>query len=240
MNVLVTGGSKGIGLGICRRFLDEGAHVTTCAREETEELRAERERSDGKLLFVSFDLSAENVAERFNREFNHDRVFDAVVLNAAIERAELFATASSRNIRECMDVNVIGTMQVVQCCLRRSLANAAACSFVFLSSVAAERGLRGLSVYGASKAAISGLARGIAVEYGAKGIRANVVVPGFVDGGMAAHMQPELKSRIVKRTPARRAGEVEEIVDAVAYLAGKRSRYVNGTELRVDGGFAIA
>lgn len=240
MHVLVTGGSKGIGLGICRRFLDRGARVTTCARQETSELCLERERSGGKLSFVSFDLSAENVTERFNGAFGNDQEFDAVVLNAAIERAELFATASARNIRECIDVNVIGTMHVVQCCLRRALANGAACSFVFVSSVAAERGLRGLSVYGASKAAIGGLARGIAVEYGAKGIRANVVVPGFVDGGMAAQMEPERKSRIIRRTPVRRGGEIEDVANAVEFLAGEQSRYVNGAELRVDGGFTIA
>lgn len=240
MRVLVTGGSRGIGLALCRRFLEMGCEVVTLARSPSGEVHSLRSKYGRSFVFLEMDLGKGDLVGRFNKADELLRAFDVVVFNAAIERSELLANTSERQLRDCIEVNLISTIQVSQCCLRRCLAEGVASSFVYISSVAAFRGLRGLGVYGATKAALSAFARGLAVEYGERNIRANVVVPGYVDGGMATQLPPEVRHRVVRRTPTNRVASIRDVVGVVAFLAGKESGHINGEELRVDGGYLIS
>lgn len=240
MRVLISGGSRGIGLAISRFMLEANWNVSTFARSpssDSERLIAEYgERYD----FRRFDLCGSNFTNRFNTVFDSKTEFDVVVLNAATERAELFASASEASLQKCVDVNLMGAMQTAQCCLRRALANQRMCKFLFISSVAAVKGIRGLVVYGATKGALLALSKGIAVEYGSRGIRSNVVIPGYIDAGMANNLPEDLVGRVKRRTPTGVVGTAEAVARLVEFLAGDGSSHINGEEIRIDGGFSIA
>jgi 3-oxoacyl-[acyl-carrier protein] reductase len=239
-NVLVTGGSRGIGLAIARRLAGAGYNVIAVARRESDELRGAIEEATaqgvGRLHFRAFDLSEIDAIPALVKALRDE--FGAIyglVNNAGIGTEGLLATMHNSEIEALMRLNVLSPVILTKYVVRHMMADGAG-RIVNMSSIIASTGYNGLSVYGATKAAATGFTRSLAREVGKLGITVNAIAPGFVDTELTQSLGPEQKQRIAGRSALRRLPDVDDVARMVEYLLGEGGRNITGSILTVDAG----
>lgn len=235
-HVIVTGGSRGLGLAISRRLLEDGFHVIAVARKESDELRALRAESGETLSFASFDLSRTDAIADFVLALK--RQFGApygLVNNAGLGTEGLLATMHNSQIETLLRVNV-ATPVVLSKYVVRNMMSAGEGRIVNISSIIASTGYSGLSVYGATKAALVGFTKSLSREVGRMGITVNAVAPGFIETEMTATLADDDRAKIAARSALRRLAAPEDVANAVSFLLDDRARNVTGTVVTVDAG----
>jgi 3-oxoacyl-[acyl-carrier protein] reductase len=237
-NVLITGGSRGIGLAIARRLAASGDYnVVAVARRESEDLgQAIRETGADRFHFRAFDLGRTDEIPAFVKELRD--TFGAIyglVNNAGIGTEGLLATMRNSEIEALIRLNVLSPIVLTKYVVRHMMADGAG-RIVNISSIIASTGYNGLSVYAASKAAATGFTRSLAREVGRLGITVNAIAPGFVDTELTRSLDDDSRRRIVGRSALRRLPEVDDVASMVEYLLGEGGRNVTGTVLTVDAG----
>lgn len=234
--VLVTGGSRGIGLAICRRLLAEGWQVTTCARRRTNEV-VELETAHGeRFVFVEADLSEASAIGVLSARAQVLEGLDGFVANAALGTEGLLTLTSEKDLRRCVEVNLISVMVLAREVIKGMLVRGTGGRLVLVSSIAGRTGFAGLSVYGATKGALVAFGRSLAREYGERGIAVNCVSPGFVETEMTSGLGDPARETLRRRTALGRVGQADDVVGAVAFLLSPEARWITGTEMVVDGG----
>ena len=237
-NVLVTGGSRGIGLAIARRLAASGDYnVVAVARRQSEELgQAIREAGADRLHFRAFDLGQTDRIPAFVKELRD--AFGAIyglVNNAGISSEGLLANTRNSEIEALIRLNVLSPIVLTKYVVRHMMADGAG-RIVNISSIIASTGYNGLSVYGASKAAAGGFTRSLSREVGKLGITVNAIAPGFVDTELTKSLDDDGRRRIAGRSALRRLPEADDIASMVEYLLGEGGRNITGTVLTVDAG----
>jgi 3-oxoacyl-[acyl-carrier protein] reductase len=238
-NVLVTGGSRGIGLAISRKLAASGYGVVAVARRDSDELRdAARESrpGGGGLHFKAFDLSEIEAIPAFVKGLREE--FGAIyglVNNAGIGTEGLLATMHNSEIEALIRLNVLSPIILTKYVARHMMADGAG-RIINISSIIASTGYNGLSVYGASKAAAAGFTRSLAREVGKLGITVNAIAPGFIATELTESLAEEGRERIAGRSALRRLPEADDIANLVDYLLGEGGRNITGTVLTVDAG----
>jgi 3-oxoacyl-[acyl-carrier protein] reductase len=235
---LVTGGSKGLGAGLVDAYLRAGYCVTTCARSETDAVRAWAESSDtgDRFQFTPADISDRDAAERCVKETvaRWGRI-DVLVNNAGVAREGIIGLFGDDAIDQVVDLNLKGTVYVTRAASRAMLARRSG-TIVNVSSVVGISGYRGLAVYGATKAALDGFTRALARELGSRGITVNGVAPGYLTTEMSQALDEQQLGQISRRTPLGRLGEPEDVARAVLFLTDPENTFITGQVLVVDGG----
>jgi 3-oxoacyl-[acyl-carrier protein] reductase len=236
-NVLVTGGSRGIGLAIARRLTASGYHVTAVARRESDDLRqAVHEVGGDRLRFKPFDLSEIDAIPAFVKALRDE--FGAIyglVNNAGTSTEGLLATMRNSDIEAQIRLNVLSPAILTKYVVRHMMADGAG-RIVNISSIIASTGYNGLSVYGATKAAATGLTRSLAREVGKLGITVNAIAPGFIHTELTKGLSEEDRQRIAGRSALRRLPEAGDVAAMVEFLLGEGGRNITGTVLTVDAG----
>jgi 3-oxoacyl-[acyl-carrier protein] reductase len=236
-NVLVTGGSRGIGLGIAQRLADAGFNVVAVARRESDELRtAIGEAKQGNLHFRACDLSAVDELPAFVKATRDE--FGAIyglVNNAGIGTEGLLATMHNSDIEALVRLNLLSPVILTKYVVRHMMADGEG-RIVNISSIIASTGYNGLSVYGATKAAATGFTRSLAREVGKVGITVNAIAPGFIDTELTSNLGGEGRDRIAKRAALRRLPEVDDVARMVEYLFSDGGRNITGSVLTIDAG----
>jgi 3-oxoacyl-[acyl-carrier protein] reductase len=237
-NVIVTGGSRGLGAGIVQMFLGNGDRVATCSRSPSE-------RTDGwgkdATIAGRFSYGAVDVADRASCDaFVHDVVerfggVDVLVNNAGLARDGVLGVFPDGDVDAVVDLNLKGTIQMTKLVVRRMLQQGAG-RIINISSIVGISGYRGLSVYGATKAAIDGFTRAMARELGSRGITVNSIAPGYLRTEMTHGLDAEQMGQIARRTPLGRLGELEDVTGAVRFLASDDANFVTGHVFVIDGG----
>ena len=240
-NVIVTGGSRGIGLGIVRCLAKTGYSVVAIARKESPELRAaiaEVARSGtGSIGFAAYDLAETDGMAALVKQLRKDLgpVY-ALVNNAGMSIDGTLALTSATQIEQVVRLNVVSPILLSKYVLRSMMADGAGGRIVNLASILAFTGYSGLSVYGATKASMIGFTRSLAREVGRTGVTVNAVAPGFVDTEMTKGLTEEQREQIVRRSALRRLVEVADVAAAVEYLLSDGARNITGTVITVDAG----
>ncbi len=236
-NVVVTGGSRGIGLAIARRLAASGYNVIAVARRENDDLRhAIRELGEDRLHFRPFDLNEINAIQSFVKSLRDE--FGAIyglVNNAGIGTEGLLATMHYSEIETLIRLNVLSPVILTKYVVRHMMADGAG-RIVNISSIIASTGYNGLSVYGATKAAATGFTRSLAREVGRLGITVNAIAPGFIDTELTQSLSGDGRQRIIGRSALRRLPDADDVASMVEYLLGEGGRNVTGTVLTVDAG----
>jgi 3-oxoacyl-[acyl-carrier protein] reductase len=239
---LISGGSRGLGLALVEHLLARGDSVATFSRSGSAALSALAKAHPQRLVAEPLDITDSaaisrfiaSVADRFGR-------LDHCIANAAIAHEGVLATMRDDEIDAMLAVNLRGAIVFIRECVRQMLAAPAVGpvpdrSITVVSSVVAENGSPGLSVYAATKAALEGLARSLARELGPRGIRVNAIAPGFLETDLSSTLPEEQRARIARRTALGRLGKPEDVVGAVDFLTGKAAGFSTGHVLKVDGG----
>lgn len=239
-NVLITGGSRGIGLAIARRLAGAGYHVIVVARHENEELghavQDTIRQGRGALRFKPFDLSKVDAIPAFVKELRDE--FGAIyglVNNAGIGTEGLLATMHNSEIEALLRLNVLSPVILTKYVVRHMMADGGG-RIINMSSIIASTGYNGLSVYGATKAAATGFTRSLAREVGKLGITVNAVAPGFIDTELTQGLGDEQRKRIAGRSALRRLPEAEDVARMVEFLLGDGGRNITGSVLTIDAG----
>ena len=239
-NVVVTGGSRGIGLAISQRLAAAGYHVVAVARRESDELadaiRAAADMGSGVLRFRAFDLSEIEAIPGFVKGLRDEigPVY-GLVNNAGIGTEGLLATMHNAQIEALLRVNVLSPIVLTKYIVRQMMADGAG-RIINMSSIIGSTGYNGLSVYGATKAAATGFTRSLAREVGKLGITVNAIAPGFIDTELTKGLAGEGRDRIAGRSALRRLPEADDVARMVEYLLGEGGRNITGTVMTVDAG----
>jgi 3-oxoacyl-[acyl-carrier protein] reductase len=229
--VLVTGGSRGIGLACARAFATNGDRVAVLYRTQPP--------PDDDFLAIQCDVTdGAQVDAAFGKVESELGGVRVLVSNAGITRDTLLARMSPEDWSAVIDTNLTGAYHVS----KRAIGPMMRARFgriVFVSSVGAYLGGPGQANYSASKAGLIGLARSIAREYATRGITANVVTPGPIDTDMTAALGADGQAAMAAAVPVKRLGTSEEVAAAICFLASTEAAYVTGVVLPVDGGLGM-
>lgn len=239
-NVVVTGGSRGIGLGIARTLAAAGYHAIAVARKETDQLssaiRETESDNPGSLHFAPFDLSrVEEIAgfvKTLRKEFGP---IYGLVNNAGISFDGALSLMPNAQIEQLVRINTVSPIVLTKYVVRAMMADGGG-RVVNIASIMGFTGYSGLSVYGATKASLIGFTRSLAREVGRMGVNVNAIAPGFVDTEMTYGLKEEQKQKVVRRSSLRRLADVEDVANAVEFLLGCKSKSITGTVLTVDAG----
>ncbi len=236
-NVLVTGGSRGLGLGVVRRLAAAGYRAIAVARKESDPLRsAMKEAHPGSLRFVAFDLAEIDGIPRLVRALRKEfGPIYGLVNNAAVGFDGILALMPTSQIEQLVRVNTLSPIVLTKHVVRSMMADGGG-RIVNVASVVGFTGYSGLSVYAATKASIIGFTRSLAREVGRMGVNVNSVAPGFVDTDMTRGLNAEQRQQIERRSALRRLPDIDDVACAVEFLLGDGAKSITGTVLTVDAG----
>ena len=239
-NVLVTGGSRGIGLGIVRRLADAGFRAIAIARKESSELTtaiaAAANGNSGSLHFVPFDLAQIECIAALVKQVRKDfGPIYGLVNNAGMSAEGTLALMNVSQIEQLLRLNTLSPMVMSKYVVRSMMADGGG-RIVNIASIVASTGYSGLSVYSATKASLIGFTRSLAREAGQLGVNVNAVAPGFVDTDMTHSLTAEHREQIVRRSALRRLVDVDDVANAVEFLLSDKAKNITGTVLTVDAG----
>ena len=238
---IVTGGGSGLGLAIAQKFTQEGIQTIIIGRDE-EKLKSAKEKIGANAFTLSCDLSDLNsipsLVQKIITEFGQ---VDILVNNAGINMKKEFTEVTDEDFQRIITTNLCSVFTMSREVVKHMLQKESGC-IINISSMAAQYGLPKVIAYSASKTAIDGMTRAMAVELSPKGIRVNAIAPGFIYSDMTAKAldsDPERKAKVFGRTPMGIMGQPADIGEAAYFLASDAAKYITGVVLPVDGGNSI-
>jgi 3-oxoacyl-[acyl-carrier protein] reductase len=239
-SVVVTGGSRGLGLGIARALGGVGYRVIAIARRQSDQLAAamrEAGGDQGSLHFWAFDLAQVGdisaLVKAIRKEFGP---IYGLINNAAIGASGILATMHDEQIDQALRLNTLSPIVLTKYVMRAMMVDGGGGRIINIASIVSTTGFSGLSVYGATKASLTGFTRSLAREAGRLGITVNAVAPGFVDTEMTKDLEGAQRDQILRRSPLHRLADVDDVANAVEFLLSDRAKNITGTVLTVDAG----
>ena len=238
-NILVTGGSRGIGKSIVQVLIENGANVGftfSSSESAAKEISTNLNSSSNKCIAYKSDASKLNECEKLVDSFLNDfDTIDVLINNAGITKDNLLMRMSEDDFDKVIDVNLKSVFNMTKACQRVFLKNRNG-SIINMSSVVGVKGNAGQSNYAASKSGIIGFSKSIAQEIGSRNIRCNVIAPGFIKTEMTDKLSDSLVDSWTENIPLKRAGESLDVANLCLFLASDLSSYITGQVIHVDGG----
>ena len=238
-NIIITGGSRGIGKGIVEKFAEQGANIAfTCIKmsDESFELVKNIEQFGVKIKAYESDASdfdsAINLAEAVLNDFGS---IDVLVNNAGITKDNLLMRMSESDFNDVMKINMNSVFNNTKAVLRQMLKQKRG-SIINLSSVVGVKGNAGQSNYSSSKSAINGFTKSIALELGSRNIRCNAIAPGFIETEMTKSLKDDVVEQWRQNIPLKRGGSALDVANTALFLASDMSSYITGQVINVCGG----
>lgn len=238
---IVTGGGSGIGLAIATTFTKHGIETVIIGRDEQKLKQAQQQLGvlcHPKVLDITDLKALPSFVQSIAKEFGS---IDILVNNAGINQKKDFIEVTDEDFINIINTNLVAVFSLSREVVKQMLVQGSG-SIVNISSMAAQYGIPKVISYSASKTAIEGITRAMAVELSPMGIRVNAIAPGFIYSEMtdkALNSDPERKTKVFSRTPMGKMGQPADIGEAALFLAGDSAQYITGVVLPVDGGNSI-
>jgi len=237
---IITGGSRGIGSSIAKKFASQGCNVAIIDYSgEENALQIQNECSEYGVTVKAYQCnvaSFEQCKETTQQIIKDFGTIDILVNNAGITRDKLVLQMSEEDFESVVDINLKGTFNMIKCCYHTFMKKRYG-KIINLSSVAGVMGNPGQANYSASKAGVIGLTKSVAKELASRNVCCNAIAPGFIATNMTESFQDNEK--IVGSIPLKRMGKVEDVANLAAFLADDLSDYITGEVIRIDGGLAM-
>ena len=238
-NVIITGGSRGIGRGIAEKFAEQGANIAfTCIKmsDSSIELAKNLEKIGVKAKAYESDAADFDAATKLAEDVLNDfGSIDVLVNNAGITKDNLLMRMSEEDFNDVMKINMNSVFNNTKAVLRQMLKQRSG-SIINLSSVVGVKGNAGQSNYSSSKAGIIGFTKSVALELGSRNIRCNAIAPGFIETEMTKALSNDQVNDWAESIPLKRTGQVEDIANTSLFLASDMSSYITGQVINVCGG----
>ncbi len=238
MNILLTGGSRGLGLSIAKQQLELGHSVFVVNRTISTELRELLKQHHERAVFMECDLAKPATIKEavYDRNIGNDVPIHGFVNNAAVAYDDLVSNLDLALVETMFQVNVLSPMVLTKLVIRNMLLHQTTGSMVHVSSICSHKGYKGLAMYAATKGALEAFSKNVAREWGAKGIRSNCVVPGFLETSMSSDLSDSDRDKIFSRTSLKSATSIQSVASTVGFLLSDASSSVTGQEFVVDSG----
>jgi len=237
--VVVTGGTRGIGRAITRRFLDAGATVVatyTANDAAKDEFRDSLGPTAKNLHLCKFDVAEYAQVEVFYKDLDaQHKNFSVLVNNSGIRKDAVLAMMKPEDWQQVLDVNLTGVFYMSKLAVHRFMANRYG-RIIMITSPASRFGFEGQANYAASKAGQIAMSRSLSKEVASRGITVNCVSPGFIDTDFLAGLSEKLRKEYLASIPLKRFGTPDEVAACVLFLASREAGYITGSVLSVDGG----
>ena len=239
-NIIVTGGSRGLGLEIVRKLTADGYRALAVARQINDQIASTMkhagESHPGSLHFIPFDLAnTQEIADLVKKLRKDFGPIYGLVNNAALGSNGALAIMHNSQIEQLVRVNTLSPIVLTKYVVRHMMADGGG-RVVNVASIVGFTGYSGLSVYGATKASMIGFTRSLAREVGRLGVNVNAIAPGFMDTELTHELEGERRQQVVRRSALRRLAGVEDVAEAVEFLLGPKAKSITGTVLTVDAG----
>jgi 3-oxoacyl-[acyl-carrier protein] reductase len=235
-NIVITGGSRGLGLGIAKHLAHAGFRSVVIARTLSPPLEEAMMEHPDQWAFIRWDLAEvetfSDLAGRLRDDFGP---IYGLVNNAGISLSGILSTTPGADIEAVVRLNILSPLMLTKF-LVRPMMNARIGRIVNISSIVANCGYSGLSVYSATKASMVGFTRSLAREVGSLGITVNAVAPGFVDTDMTHGLNVKQREQIIRRSAMHRMATVDDVAAAVGFFMSAQAANITGTVLTVDAG----
>lgn len=240
-HIIVTGGSRGLGLAFVETLLAEGYRVSTCSRSKTAQVEALLANPDysQRFFWASCEVGDPHEANRFVSEaaaWAGDDGIYGLVNNAGIAQAGILSSFPNIESEKMIQVNLLGAIHFARAVSAYLIRGNAGGRIINISSIIGSRGYNGLAAYSASKAGMDGLTRALARELGRRRVTVNSVAPGYVDTQMSSTLTPPQLAQIVNRTPLGRLATEQDVAALVQFLLSDASAMITGQVIMVDGG----
>ena len=236
-HIVITGGTRGIGKALAKAFLQQGGNVLviySSNEQAVEKMSQELAEFSDKLSFAKFDISNAEAVEKFFSCFPFSKL-DVLVNNAGIRRDQIVGMMSFEDWKRVIDINLNGSFYMSKFAVLEMMKNRYG-RIINITSPCSHFGFQGQANYAASKAGQIGLMRSLSKEVAKRKITVNCVSPGFIDTELINDLPEELVAQYKKQIPLKEFGKVEDIANAVLFLALPTSSYITGTTLEVTGG----
>ena len=230
--LLVTGGTGSIGSSICNYFYNNSCEEIYSTTTNINKVKSEQDY----IKFKELDL---NNIESSNLETLFDFDIDYLILNAGLNRDNIFLRMTSDDWNNVINVNLNSSFHLLKHFTKKMVKKRFG-RVVFISSVVAHTGNPGQVNYTASKAGIIAMSKSLAIEYAKKNININCISPGFIKTTMTEKIDNKFKEVIISKIPSARLGEPADVANAVLFLSSDQSNYINGETLHVNGGMYMA
>ncbi len=234
--IVVTGASKGLGLAICARLLNENYKVVGISRTMTDEFQMLQKEFPETLFRVEYDFANTNDIQNLVRTITkaHGNIY-GLINNAALGHDGVLGTMHETQIKELITVNVEAPILITKYASRSMLMKLQG-RVINIGSIIASTGFNGLSVYGATKASMSGFTKSLARELGKAKITVNTIAPGYMATAMTSGLEGEKLKSIERRSPLGHLATVEDVAGTVSYLLSNDAKNITGTTITVDAG----
>jgi 3-oxoacyl-[acyl-carrier protein] reductase len=239
-SVLVTGGSRGLGLAIAQKLAAVGYHTFAVARTKNKDVTAAIARAEeeghGSLRFIPFDLGKIDEIPDLVRGIRRDfGPLYGLVNNAALGLSGTLALTHDTKIDEMVRLNTLSPIVLTKYVLRAMMADGAG-RIINVASIVASNGASGITAYAATKASMIGFTRSLAREIGPLGITVNAVAPGILETEMTQVLTDQQRAQVARRSALNRLAEVGDVADTVEFLLSDKARNITGTVVTVDAG----
>lgn len=240
-NILVTGGASGIGYAICKKFASKGYNLFfTYNQSEREAEALLEELSQFNILFNGYKCnfeSADAITQLYQDINNKYGGLDILINNSGISNIDLITDISNDDFDKIINVNVKAAFLLSKLCIPKMISQKWG-RIINISSIWGERGASMESVYSASKHALNGLTKSLALELAPSNINVNGIAPGIINTKMTEALGQENKQKLLEDIPLKRFGEVEEVAN-LAYFLASEADYITGQIITIDGGFTL-
>ena len=234
-NIILTGSTGGIGMSILEKLVNSGANVIATGTNE-EKLKSITSKF-ANVITKKFDISNHQEIEKFIDDCYNDldKKIDVIINNAGITKDNLSIRMNKNEWDQVLNINLTSTFLLSKCVIRKMI-KANEGKIINITSIVAHTGNLGQSNYSASKAAVLGMSKSLALEYAKKNIKVNCISPGFITSNMTDKINEKQKETMMSKIPLARFGNPSDVANTALFLCSDLSNYITGETIHVNGG----
>ena len=234
-NIILTGSTGGIGMSILEKLVNSGANIIATGTNE-DKLKIITTKF-ANVITKKFDISNHQEIEKFIDDCydNLDKKIDVIINNAGITKDNLSIRMNKNEWDQVLNINLTSTFLLSKCVIRKMI-KANEGKIINITSIVAHTGNLGQSNYSASKAAVLGMSKSLALEYAKKNIKVNCISPGFITSNMTDKINEKQKEIMMSKIPLARFGNPSDVANTALFLCSDLSNYITGETIHVNGG----